>query len=256
MRGKGLMWGVGKREKQGKGDRTGTRFSVIIHLCTTMDRCVARLQELQYTVSGGTKVISGVSLSPGSSRGYLRASLRCKQETARIKGSAPRKSHVGKFPAKAGGHIFHFLDVQSLDSTHHRTKPLSGEDNTLIGAMSGCLGLGGDMDLWKSLICSMHLCNLTMLLYLIARCWGPVTGIQDLEQKWLTMQESKASVKFALKMTGDWPPGHLFCHLNFKGNTYLKLMHSSPAATRGHFSSNIYNSTAAVEKTLMQLLRK
>ncbi|CAN6544778.1 unnamed protein product [Malus baccata var. baccata] len=149
-----------------------------------MDRCVARLQELQYTVLGGTKVISGVSLSPGSSRGYLRASLRCKQETARIKGSAPRKSPVGKFPAKAGGHIFHFLDVQSLDSTHHRTKPLSGEDNTLIGAMSGCLGLGGDMDLWK-------------------RCWGPVTGIQDLEQKWLTMQESKASVKFALKMTGE-----------------------------------------------------
>ncbi|KAM1990520.1 hypothetical protein ACFX15_031779 [Malus domestica] len=91
-----------------------------------MDRCVARLQELQYTVSGGTKVISGVSLSPGSSRGYLRASLRCKQETARIKGSAPRKSPVGKFPAKAGG-----------------------GDNTLIGAMSGCLGLGGDMDLWK-----------------------------------------------------------------------------------------------------------
>ncbi|XP_070664161.1 putative disease resistance RPP13-like protein 1 isoform X5 [Malus domestica] len=67
-----------------------------------MDGCVARLQELQYTVSGGTKVISGVSLSPGSSRGYLRASLRCKQETARIKGSAPRKSPVGKFPAKAG----------------------------------------------------------------------------------------------------------------------------------------------------------
>ncbi|RXH84825.1 hypothetical protein DVH24_041593 [Malus domestica] len=128
MRGKGLIWGVGKREKQGKGDRTGTRFSVIIHLCTTMDGCVARLQELQYTVSGGTKVISGVSLSPGSSRGYLRASLRCKQETARIKGSAPRKSPVGKFPAKAGG-----------------------EDNTLIGAMSECLGLGGDMDLWKRL---------------------------------------------------------------------------------------------------------
>ncbi|TQE12140.1 hypothetical protein C1H46_002210 [Malus baccata] len=32
---------------------------------------------------------------------------------------------------------------------------------------------------------------------------GPVTGIQDLEQKWLTMQESKPSVKFTLKMTGE-----------------------------------------------------
>ncbi|KAM0992091.1 hypothetical protein ACFX13_010559 [Malus domestica] len=68
-----------------------------------VDRCMARLQELQYTVSGGAKVISGVSLSPRSTRGYLRTSLRCKQETARIKGSAPRKSPVGKFPAKAGG---------------------------------------------------------------------------------------------------------------------------------------------------------
>ncbi|KAM1508584.1 hypothetical protein ACFX10_017869 [Malus domestica] len=203
-----------------------------------MDRCVARLQELQYTVSGGTKVISGVSLSPGSSRGYLRASLRCKQETARIKGSAPRKSHVGKFPAKAGEPpslplskrksrrpatsyaVRHCKSVWKLDSKVifftfwmckvwivHITGPNlyqncgflnrkgeintiavyaegACEDNTLIGAMSGCLGLGGDMDLWK-------------------RCWGPVTGIQDLEQKWLTMQESKASVKFALKMTGE-----------------------------------------------------
>ncbi|TQE05098.1 hypothetical protein C1H46_009250 [Malus baccata] len=41
-----------------------------------VDRCMARLQELQYTVSGGTKVISAVSLSPRSSRGYLRTSLR------------------------------------------------------------------------------------------------------------------------------------------------------------------------------------
>ena len=44
---------------------------------------MARLQELQYTVSGGSKVISGVSLSPRSTRGYLRTSLRCKQETVR-----------------------------------------------------------------------------------------------------------------------------------------------------------------------------
>ncbi|CAN6588815.1 unnamed protein product [Malus baccata var. baccata] len=67
-----------------------------------VDRCMARLQELQYTVSGGTKVISAVSLSPRSTRGYLRTSLRSKQETARTKVSAPRNSPVGKFPANAG----------------------------------------------------------------------------------------------------------------------------------------------------------
>ncbi|PON43933.1 putative microtubule-binding protein TANGLED [Trema orientale] len=67
-----------------------------------VDRCMARLQELQYTVSGGTKVISGVSLSPRSTRGYLRTSLRCKQETVRIKNAAPRKSPVGKFPGNSG----------------------------------------------------------------------------------------------------------------------------------------------------------
>ncbi|CAL5069270.1 unnamed protein product [Urochloa decumbens] len=46
-----------------------------------VDRCMARLQELQYTVAGGAKVVFGVSLSPRSTRGYLRTSLRCKQET-------------------------------------------------------------------------------------------------------------------------------------------------------------------------------
>ncbi|KAF5740064.1 microtubule-binding protein TANGLED [Tripterygium wilfordii] len=68
-----------------------------------VDKCMARLQELQYTVSGGTKVIAGVSLSPRSTRGYLRTSLRCKQETLRIKNGAARKSPVGKFPASTGG---------------------------------------------------------------------------------------------------------------------------------------------------------
>ncbi|KAH7543074.1 hypothetical protein FEM48_Zijuj02G0144700 [Ziziphus jujuba var. spinosa] len=37
-----------------------------------VDRCMARLQELQYTVAGGTKVVSGVSLSPRSTRGEWR----------------------------------------------------------------------------------------------------------------------------------------------------------------------------------------
>ncbi|MED6220108.1 hypothetical protein PIB30_041734 [Stylosanthes scabra] len=64
-----------------------------------VDRCMARLQELQYTVTGGSKVVSGVSLSPRSTRGYLRTSLRCKQESLRLKNGATRKSPVGKFPS-------------------------------------------------------------------------------------------------------------------------------------------------------------
>ncbi|KAK9919821.1 hypothetical protein M0R45_028397 [Rubus argutus] len=62
-----------------------------------VDRCMARLQELQYTVTGGTKVISGVSLSPRSTRGYMRTSLRCKQESARIKGLTPGNLRWGSF---------------------------------------------------------------------------------------------------------------------------------------------------------------
>ncbi|KAJ8755601.1 hypothetical protein K2173_022196 [Erythroxylum novogranatense] len=71
-----------------------------------VDKCMARLQELQYTVAGGNKVIAGVSLSPRSTRGYLRTSLRCKQESLRIKnaaGAAHGKSPVGKFPASSKG---------------------------------------------------------------------------------------------------------------------------------------------------------
>ncbi|XP_077242365.1 cyclin family [Tasmannia lanceolata] len=60
-----------------------------------VDRCMARLQELQYTVTGGKKVIAGVSLSPRSTRGYLRTSLRCKQESLRLKDAASRISPAG-----------------------------------------------------------------------------------------------------------------------------------------------------------------
>ncbi|KAK2976068.1 hypothetical protein RJ640_024796 [Escallonia rubra] len=66
-----------------------------------VDRCMARLQELQYTVAGGRKVISGVSLSPRSTRGYLKTSLRCKQESLRIKNTNPRTSPPGKLPTKS-----------------------------------------------------------------------------------------------------------------------------------------------------------
>ncbi|KAK6804973.1 hypothetical protein RDI58_002757 [Solanum bulbocastanum] len=67
-----------------------------------VDKCMARLQELQYTVTGGHKVISHVTLSPRSTRGYLRTSLRCKQESLRIKNATSRKSPPGKLPTNAG----------------------------------------------------------------------------------------------------------------------------------------------------------
>ncbi|KAK7269331.1 hypothetical protein RIF29_22056 [Crotalaria pallida] len=66
-----------------------------------VDRCMARLQELQSTVTGGNKVVSLVNLSPRSTRGYLKTSLRCKQESQRVKTGAARRSPVGKFPFPA-----------------------------------------------------------------------------------------------------------------------------------------------------------
>ncbi|KAI4310959.1 hypothetical protein MLD38_035901 [Melastoma candidum] len=68
-----------------------------------VDKCVARLQELQFTVAGGRKVVSGVSLSPRSTRAYLRTSLRCKQESMRVKSNPLSISPKGKFPAAASG---------------------------------------------------------------------------------------------------------------------------------------------------------
>ncbi|CAE5966210.1 unnamed protein product [Arabidopsis arenosa] len=68
-----------------------------------VDKCMERLQELQYTIAGGTKVVSGVNLSPRSTRIYLKTSLRCKQETLRIKSATNKKSPAGKFPASSPG---------------------------------------------------------------------------------------------------------------------------------------------------------
>ncbi|XP_013586202.1 PREDICTED: microtubule-binding protein TANGLED-like [Brassica oleracea var. oleracea] len=68
-----------------------------------VDKCMERLQELQYTIAGGTKVVSGVNLSPRSTRIYLKTSLRCKQETLRIKNATNKKSPLGKFPASSPG---------------------------------------------------------------------------------------------------------------------------------------------------------
>ncbi|KAI5424327.1 microtubule-binding protein TANGLED [Lathyrus oleraceus] len=60
-----------------------------------VDRCMYRLQELQFTVSGG------LNLSPRSTRNYLRTSLRCKQESIRIKNSSQETSPMGKFSKSA-----------------------------------------------------------------------------------------------------------------------------------------------------------
>ncbi|KAL8553787.1 hypothetical protein ACS0TY_002176 [Phlomoides rotata] len=67
-----------------------------------VDKCMARLQELQYTVTGGTKAASLVSLSPRSSRNYLRTSLRCKHESLRLKSASSRRSPPGKLPVHTG----------------------------------------------------------------------------------------------------------------------------------------------------------
>ena len=67
----------------------GDSILCLVGFDAQVDRCVVRLQELQYTVAGGAKVVSGVSLSPRSTRGYLRTSLRCKQETVRQELSIP-----------------------------------------------------------------------------------------------------------------------------------------------------------------------
>ncbi|WOK99113.1 hypothetical protein Cni_G07825 [Canna indica] len=69
-----------------------------------VDRCMARLQELQYTVVGGSKVVAGATLSPRSTRSYLKTSLRCKQESLRMRNNGTaRKSPVGKFQGSING---------------------------------------------------------------------------------------------------------------------------------------------------------
>lgn len=68
-----------------------------------VDQCMARLQELQYTVTGGNKVVSGVKLSPRSTKAYLKTSLRCKQESMRIRNNGSKKSPTGKLPASVTG---------------------------------------------------------------------------------------------------------------------------------------------------------
>ncbi|GAB2246466.1 hypothetical protein Droror1_Dr00001959 [Drosera rotundifolia] len=70
--------------------------TVIRETVKKVDQCMARLQEIQYTVTG-----RGGESGSGSNRGHLRSSVRCRQDSLRMTGSAAKKSPVGKFPQSA-----------------------------------------------------------------------------------------------------------------------------------------------------------
>ncbi|XP_020276028.1 microtubule-binding protein TANGLED1 [Asparagus officinalis] len=76
-----------------------------------VDKCMARLQELHFTVTGGSKL---VNLSPRSTRGYLKTSLRCKQESLRLKNATPRKSPSGKFQGNLSGGEWRQMSLQAM----------------------------------------------------------------------------------------------------------------------------------------------
>ncbi|CAA7405910.1 unnamed protein product [Spirodela intermedia] len=90
------------KEKRRAAAAVAVSPSVVRETVKKVEKCVARLQELQYTVTGGNKMVAGASLSPRSTRGYLRTSLRCKQETQRMKNAAARGSSAGRLPEKTG----------------------------------------------------------------------------------------------------------------------------------------------------------
>ncbi|KAJ6825682.1 microtubule-binding protein TANGLED1 [Iris pallida] len=92
---------VAKTPLKGKRLAVALNPNLVRETVNKVDRCMARLQELQYTVTGGTKEISGIRLSPRSTRAYLRTSLRCKQETLRMNAAA-RKSPPGKLQGNTG----------------------------------------------------------------------------------------------------------------------------------------------------------
>ncbi|XP_074312300.1 microtubule-binding protein TANGLED isoform X2 [Silene latifolia] len=69
-----------------------------------VDQCMTRLQELQYTATGGNKVVNGVKLSPRSTKAYFKTSLRCKQESMmRIKNNGTKRSPSGKLQPNLTG---------------------------------------------------------------------------------------------------------------------------------------------------------
>ncbi|KAI3979732.1 hypothetical protein MKX01_013827 [Papaver californicum] len=74
--------------KQKKMEKPPLNSSLLRETVKKVDRCIARLQELHYTVAGGNKVIAGVSLSPRNSTaapksplGKFQGSLQSKSET-------------------------------------------------------------------------------------------------------------------------------------------------------------------------------
>ncbi|XP_077219109.1 putative microtubule-binding protein TANGLED [Tasmannia lanceolata] len=68
-----------------------------------VDQCMARLQELQAMVSGGKKVFSAMDLTPRSTRGYLRATNVCNQQSQRLKQTASRIYSSGNLEEKTLG---------------------------------------------------------------------------------------------------------------------------------------------------------
>ncbi|KAK9735413.1 hypothetical protein RND81_04G204400 [Saponaria officinalis] len=69
-----------------------------------VEQCMARLEELQYTLNGGNKVVNGVKLSPTSTKAYFKTSLRCKQESLiRIRNNVSKKSPTAKLPVTLTG---------------------------------------------------------------------------------------------------------------------------------------------------------
>jgi len=72
---------------------------------------MARLQEMQCTIVGGSKACGGVNLSPRSTRGYLRASLRCKEESLRLKELAMKEVEETNPNKGRNTYFCHFQDL-------------------------------------------------------------------------------------------------------------------------------------------------
>ncbi|PWZ19231.1 Microtubule-binding protein TANGLED1 [Zea mays] len=123
-----------------------------------VDRCMARLQELQYTVAGGAKVVSGVSLSPRSTRGYLRTSLRCKQETVRQVFWLCSPSEFG--PRRSLAHACE--SVSYSDSCRRRMRGgASAQKRSPSGKFGG--GVGGEGAQWRRMSLPAMLLGETVL---------------------------------------------------------------------------------------------
>ncbi|GAB2277498.1 hypothetical protein Dimus_012205 [Dionaea muscipula] len=82
-----------------------------------VDQCMARLQELQNTVTGGgsSKADSRITLSPPRNMGHFKSSVRCKQDSLRIRGgSTARKSPAGKLPSSATTVEWHRMSLPAM----------------------------------------------------------------------------------------------------------------------------------------------